>query len=204
MGVLDQSEESLSTRRQSSTWIETIRSSRPRESRREEERQISSGRNSRSLRNRSSEGINTLTDIRRKTNLSLRTSFHLFKDRRNGIGERLRLRWVQRLSREVPTVSLRLVDSEPSTRFLFRYKGKGASRSDEMGDEKRIYAKFKVRLDETDEGGIPRIFLGQISYSRSCQRSFEIGFSFFERSGSLRSIRPTFSNPKSQRSVTSI
>jgi hypothetical protein len=29
---------------------------------------------------------------------------------------------------------------------LFRYKGKGTSRSDEIGDEKRVYAKFKVSL----------------------------------------------------------
>ena len=28
---------------------------------------------------------------------------------------------------------------------LCRYKGKGASRSDEIGDEKRVYAKFKVK-----------------------------------------------------------
>jgi hypothetical protein len=27
---------------------------------------------------------------------------------------------------------------------FYRYKGKGASRSDEIGDEKRVYAKFKV------------------------------------------------------------
>jgi hypothetical protein len=27
-----------------------------------------------------------------------------------------------------------------------RYKGKGTSRSDEIGDEKRVYAKFKVCL----------------------------------------------------------
>jgi hypothetical protein len=27
---------------------------------------------------------------------------------------------------------------------LLRYKGKGSNRSDEIGDDKRIYAKFKV------------------------------------------------------------
>jgi len=28
----------------------------------------------------------------------------------------------------------------------FRYKGKGTSRSDEIGDESRVYTKFKVSL----------------------------------------------------------
>ena len=81
---------------------------------------------------------------------------------------------------------------------------KGASRSDEMGDEKRIDAKFKVRLEEKDERAITRVLLGQISYSRTCERSFEIGILLFERSGSLRSIRTSFSDPKSQRSIASI
>jgi hypothetical protein len=42
-----------------------------------------------------------------------------------------------------------LIRIEKQTFFLsdlFRYHGKGTSRSDEIGDEKRIFAKFKVSL----------------------------------------------------------
>ena len=89
----------------------------------------------------------------------------------------------------IPSVNLRLTDGRIFDVRSLRYKGKGASRSDDMDDEKRVDAKFKVRLEEKDERAITRVLLGQSSYSRIFERSFEIGILFFERSGSLRSIR---------------
>ena len=76
LDILDESEESLSTRGQSSSRTETVRPAGPREPRREEERQISGGRKSRDHRNRSVERIDTPANIRRKTTTTFFASLH--------------------------------------------------------------------------------------------------------------------------------